>query len=127
MGMYLPPFEPEREFVAAASFRADGDIWQRGKSFDKSRVNLRVLRQLYDARKITYADAPKRAVTIERRIAADRAKAPQPSEDEAIKALIGRYNKAVLLKHAEGLEGVTAAMSKAQIAAELVKSGRGIS
>lgn len=56
MPIALAPFDAARDFVANTSFRADGTIWLRKRPFDKYRVNLRVLRQLYEARKIGYDD-----------------------------------------------------------------------
>lgn len=59
MPIALKPFDPTRDFVAQTFFRAGGVIWKRKQPFDKSFVNERVLRQLYEARKIAYAaDVP---------------------------------------------------------------------
>jgi hypothetical protein len=55
MPIALEPFDLSRDFVAQTNFRAGGVIWMRKKPFDKSYVNDRVLRQLYEARKIAYA------------------------------------------------------------------------
>jgi hypothetical protein len=55
MPIYLPPFDPTRSFVAKTNFRAGGVIWLRDQAFDNSAVNVRVLGQLYDQRKIAYA------------------------------------------------------------------------
>lgn len=55
MAIALKPFDASRDFVAQTNFRADGSIWLRKQPFDKGRVNERVLRQLYEARKIAYA------------------------------------------------------------------------
>lgn len=54
MPIALKPFDPERDFVAQTNFRAGGVIWLRKQPFDKYCVNERVLRQLYEARKIAY-------------------------------------------------------------------------
>lgn len=59
MAIALKPFDPSRDFVAQTNFRADGVIWLRKEPFDKSRVNDRVLRQLYEARKIGYDESGK--------------------------------------------------------------------
>lgn len=54
--IYLPPFDPGRNFKCQAFFRAGGIIWSRGQEFDKTCVNERVLRQLYDMRRIGYSE-----------------------------------------------------------------------
>jgi hypothetical protein len=55
MPIALAPFDPSRDFKAQANFRAAGRIWLRKHPFDKTVVNERVLRQLYEGRRITYA------------------------------------------------------------------------
>lgn len=55
MPIALKPFDSSRDFVAQTNFRAAGLIWLRKQPFDKHCVNDRVLRQLYEARKIAYA------------------------------------------------------------------------
>lgn len=55
----LAPFDPSRDFIAKTGFRAAGLLYQRRDSFKKDTVNERVLRQLYEARKIGYSDEPR--------------------------------------------------------------------
>lgn len=57
MPITLAAFDPSRDFVAKCNFRAGGSIWLRKQPFDKTAVNDRVLRQLYEGRKIGYPDA----------------------------------------------------------------------
>lgn len=61
MPIALEPFDPSRDFVAQNFFRAGGKIWTRKEPFDKSYVNERVLRQLYEARQIAYPPATEAA------------------------------------------------------------------
>lgn len=57
MPIALEPFNPSRNFVAKIDFRAGGVVHPKGHPFRKHFVNERVLRQLYEARKIGYGDA----------------------------------------------------------------------
>lgn len=58
MPIALAPFDPSRDFVAKTNFRAGGLIHARHAKFNKACVNERVLRQLYDGRKIGYPEVP---------------------------------------------------------------------
>ena len=52
----LPPFDPSRDFVVNRPLQVQGVRLSRGQPFDKLRVELRQLRQLYERRDIAYAD-----------------------------------------------------------------------
>ena len=52
----LPPFDPSRDFVVNRPLQVQGVRLSRGQPFDKLRVELRHLRQLYERRDIAYAD-----------------------------------------------------------------------
>lgn len=69
MPIALAPYDPSRNFICGASFRAGGKIWSRGQSFDKTVVNGRVLEQLYDQRRLVYADAEPKLARGPKRIA----------------------------------------------------------
>jgi hypothetical protein len=53
---HLAPFDPSRDFVCQTFFRAAGVACERDAPFDKSLVDARVLRILYENHKIGYAD-----------------------------------------------------------------------
>lgn len=56
-------FDPKREFKAATNFRGDGIIWLKNSVFDKSRVDDRMLKLLYDTRRLDMmTDAEAKAV-----------------------------------------------------------------
>lgn len=179
MAIWQPPFDASRDFEARTFFRAGGVIWERGKAFDKAAVNERVLRQLYESRKIDYATeatkvrapvpagdgnqltpavaaAAATSTQIENEALADAAGAAPAGElvardaaalqqldhdgdgepggskpvdpaDDELKArrLVSGHNHDELFKMASGIAGVTKEQTKAQIAAALVKAGRG--
>jgi len=145
MGTFLKPFDPAREFVTQTAFRAGGKVWGKGLKFDKSLVDERTLRLCYEQRKIVYDDDP-RAIELLTR-ARGRGATVQPtgdpldhdgdghkggslpdtggSEEEQVKRLMGRYNKAALLDLAKKIPGIQKSMNKTQIATALVRSGYG--
>lgn len=124
MRLTLPPFDPSKEFVTQTAFRAAGVAWGKGFVFDKDSVSTRILGLLYSQRKIIYADDP-RAEKLLSRFGTGRAAPVQLTEDEQIRRLEGRYNKLDLQKRAKDLDGYTARMTKPELAALLVRNGRG--
>ena len=136
MGIYLEPFDPKREFVTQAAFRANGKIWGRGYRFDKSSVDLRTLRLLYEGRRIIYDDSPRAvkllSITEGGRVKATKAggklASPSPvilTEDEKVARLMQRHGKVDLLAMASDIPGVKRSMSKEELARTLVRSGHG--
>lgn len=121
MAIVLAPFDATRDFVCQTFFRADGWIWQRGEPFDKSRVTTRVLRQLYEYRRIGYAEDAKRRKPA----AQPPAPVPAVSEMEQAEKLAGEHTKAQLLDLAKDVEGVKPDMTKTAIALALVRAGHG--
>lgn len=55
--MIRPQFDAACEFVVNKPMKVQGAPLQIGDPFDKTSVNLRRLRQLYDSRWIKYAEA----------------------------------------------------------------------
>jgi hypothetical protein len=84
MPIALAPFDAARDFVAQTNFRADGTIWMRKRPFDKYRVSLRVLRQLYEARKIAYGTGE---AEPEQQIAPQGDETPEDKHDDQLGAL----------------------------------------
>lgn len=138
MGIYLAPFDPSREFVTQAAFRANGIIWGRGYKFDKNTVDARTLRLLYEGRRIIYDDDPRAIKLLSAKGAAAGAGAvaksgetpsprpdPQEAEDKAVEALKARYSKTDLLTKAADIAGVKRSMTKDELARALVRSGHG--
>lgn len=94
MGIHLDPFDPARDFVCGTHFLCAGQPWLRGQLFDKDSVNPRILRQLYDARRIRYAtpdelaagpDAPK-VPAVPELSKAERRAAKRAAAEQALKA-----------------------------------------
>lgn len=143
MSIYLEPFDPSRDFVTQAAFRANGRIWGRGYLFAKDSVDIRVLRLLYENRRIIYSDNPRAIKLLSARDGGGgRAKGadavsrpspaadplvvdPQETEDKAVAALMGRYSKTDLLTLAAAIPGVKRSMTKDELARALVRSGHG--
>jgi hypothetical protein len=130
----LKPFDPSRQFVTATAFRAGGIAHGRGCYFKKSLVNERVLRLLYEQRKIIYDDDPRAIKLLTVRgprepakaaPASDEGRKPVLSEAEQVEKLMAQNSKADLLEKAKQIPGVNRAMNKAQLATALVRSGHG--
>ena len=150
MAVHLLPFDPTRDFVAQAPFHYLGKPYYRGVPFPKADVQTeRQLRQLYEARRITYADTPRgrKLLTTEQtqaptvpevvrprprkpgeKVAAKPAPKPAEAstEEQRVQRLVKRHNHATLFKKASGLAGVTSDMTKAQIATALVRHDRDV-
>lgn len=150
MALHLKKFDPSREFVTAAAFRAAGVAWGKGFPFEKDSVNERTLKLLYEQRKLVYADSDLASKLLTRtHVAADRAamssaantsrpaKALQDNpdvvdeaqtkadaEDKAVDKLVKGNSHAQLLKKASGIAGVKQNHKKADIARALVRHGR---
>ena len=145
MSLHLAPFNPDREFVTQAPFRANGRAWGRGYLFDKSSIDIRTLRLLYEQRKLIYDDHPRAIKLLSKNYGGpkeskrDEPRAPKgattgvdggtPSqpydEDAEIKKLMARYNKPDLFKMASTVPGAKMSMSKEDLARTLVRSGHG--
>lgn len=134
MGVYQPSFDPDKDFVTAAPFRANGIAWGKGFPFDKSTVTERVLRLLYEGHKLVFADDPRAAKLLSGFHRAVRGPEPVPAapaptvadeENAKVQRLSNRHNKTKLLELAKGIKGIGPSMSKTQIATALVRSGRG--
>lgn len=69
MPIRLEPFDPSRSFVCAAGFRAAGKLYGKSIPFDKTSVNMRVLEQLYEQRRIVYANAQPKMARGPKRVA----------------------------------------------------------
>lgn len=146
MAANLPPFDPSRPMAANQNFLYSGDRYLRGDPFPNPdiEVPLLKLKQLYQIRKITYAEDVSRKAKLrpEDKSVAERATGSQgvelptlkPEQSEAEKAaeeldaaadkLAKASTKDALLKKASGLAGVTKDLTKVQIAAALIKAGR---
>jgi hypothetical protein len=131
MASWLAPFDPSREFICRGrSLLAAGKSYTAGQLFDKGSVNSRVLRQLYEARQIGYADVPEAGnMRVDPLRAGPKRKggAPKPNEGEleAVQALVAGKTKPQLLELAAGLEGVRKDMNKNAIALAVIRAGRG--
>lgn len=154
MGTYLPPFDPSHAFVTATAFRAGGKPWGKGYVFDKSCVNQRVLRMLYEQRKIVPSDDPKAIDLMTRAGGRGPIQEPKPkgpaeakpndpldhdgdgrkggsvpetggSEEDQVKRLMNRHGKTDLLALAKDIPGIQKSMNKTQLATALVRSGHG--
>jgi hypothetical protein len=146
MRLHLEPFDPSRDFVCLAPFRAGGHAWGRKQPFDRALVNERTLRLLYESHKIGYADGPDpirnhdvakplRALQVGPLGDGDRAPAgdaPTATGEGAVGApehaqrLADRHRRAELVELAQGA-GLTVGRdtNKLQIATALVEAGHG--
>lgn len=132
--LHLEPFDPSNEFRCQAAFRAAGIAWGRGQSFDKTSVNIRVLRQLYECRKIGVAGQPQisKATTTPPK---KPKPAPKPktvkapvdnrTDGQKINALVSKNNHAALTEMADGLKGLGKNPTKKQLAKAIVEAGNG--
>jgi hypothetical protein len=139
MGLSLEKFDPSREFVTAAAFRANGQAWGKGFPFDKLSIDVRTLRLLYEQRKLVYAESetakrllrlpvappeiPTVATPVQRAQAQAVAQSNTESEAKLVEKLTAANTKAQLLAKAKGLAGVNAKDNKTAIATVLVRHG----
>lgn len=137
---FIPPFDETKEFVTAGPFRAAGRAWGKGFIFDKSTVNPKTLRLLYEGHKLITTDHPRAAKLLgkkhsnvppvpkpvqpasERRAVARKQAEEEKTEDAKVAKLM-KLSKAELLKRGSGLETVKKSMNKTEIATALVRHG----
>lgn len=124
VGIHLARFDGSRDFIAQADFLAAGRQWTVGEVFDKSSVSARVLRQLYDHRKLTYNEGM-RAERMRNHHRLQRKVAPPTAEElEQADKMAKRHTKPELLEQAEGLD-IKPEWNKKVIALVLIRAGRG--
>jgi hypothetical protein len=140
----LEPFDPSRQLVAATFIRLHAVIYRKGDQVPYDPADDRVLKRLYEQRKIAYGEgqpvearSPRQqfhAANTERR-QQERAATVKPEPIETVEEatadqlaaadkMAKAHNHDKLFQAASGLAGVTKAMKKAEIALALVRAGR---
>lgn len=136
----LEPFDPSRPLKATSRFvRIHGTTYRKGEAVPYNEADDRILKRLYDLRRIGYGDgrAVERRTPRERFLDGNTERAKQESEageraeDTLAAELVKAHSKAELLEMAgptetdPALEGVTDKQTKGEIALALVRAGRG--
>lgn len=128
MPSWLAPFDPNATFIVRRiALMAARKKYLRGDVFDNSSVTERTLRQLYQARAISYPDvggAPAKSMI------AERPDVETVEDDgETVASLVGANTKKDLIDIAEGLRmpdgsrlTVDRSMTKAILAGQIVKA-----
>lgn len=121
MAVHLAPFDPNRDLVVQADFTCAGQNLSKGDPFDKSLVEPRRVRLLYEARRIGYPPtdepAPARAKFSSR--------LPAMTDDDKAKMVAG-HSKVELQRMVEGLKvTVDPKWTKAELVDEIARHRRG--
>ncbi len=146
----LAAFDPSQPLVSRTFIRLHATIYRKGEAVPYADADHRVLKRLYELRRIGYGDGTPVRERIPRqelmagnaqrseqdRAAARAAKqtadeaalqsevAAASDEDEAVAKLAKAHTQKQLVEMANGLEGVTPKQAKADIARALVRAGR---
>jgi hypothetical protein len=108
MPIALAPFDPSRDFEARTFLRAAGRNYRRHDPFDKSTVSERLLRQLYEQRKIASVGGP-----------------PKPKGAKRMAKLLGGFVASVLARRNQDTEGASGTAREAPGAEESTSATSG--
>lgn len=137
--MFLPAFDPTREFETRAAFTAAGTPYEKGDAFPIDTVGHRLAQMLFEQHQIGFAgEAPTAAESspvvfgdLLPKAKSEPAPDPEPDREPEVAPrmsaveLVDTYTREQLVGMAEGLDYPTNA-PKAVIAEAIVEAGHGV-